>query len=185
MVNARRLVFEQAHEPAQPALVPDRVFLTPPGGPIKLTITAAASFPNVYLTRDRKRIIFVSDETLKIFDARYGDMIRCVEGVARKTIHFLVNVTEEYGVTSGSGLIQVWKINIGQKLYEFCSSENISPIGIINDDVVAIIEGKLEVYNFHTGKPVRSFKDPRLVHKTNFRELKQATFSVSTDASRK
>ena len=168
MVNTRRLVFEQAHKPSQPALVPDKVCLTPPGGPIQHSITAHTSFSSVYLTRDRKRIISASyDKTLKIFDARYGHIIRSTEGVVTMTKHFRVNITEEYGVTSGSGLIQVWKINTGQKLYEFCSTENVSPIGLINDDVVVIIEGKLDVYNFRTGKPVRSLKDPRLVQKTN------------------
>ena len=164
MINARRLVFEEAQKPALPALVPDKVCLTAPGGPIQHTITAHTSFSNVYLTRDRKRIISASyDGTLKIFDARFGHMIRSTEGVAQMTKHFRVDVTEEYGVTSGSGLIQVWKINTGQKLHKFRSSGNISPIGLINDDVVAIIEGRLEVNNFRTGKRERSFNDPRLV----------------------
>jgi WD40 repeat protein len=165
MVNAQRLVFEQAHKPAQPALVPDKVCLTPPGGPIQHTITAHTSFSNVYLTRDRKRILSASyDGTLKIFDARFGHMIRSTEGVEEMTKHFRVDVTEEYGVTSGSGVIQVWKINTGQRLHQFRSSPNISPIGLINDDVVAILEGRLEVNNFRTGaEQIRSFNDPRLV----------------------
>ena len=107
---------------------------------------------------------------MKIFDARCGHIIRRgTEGVKFITTHFLVNITEEYGVTSGSGAIQVWNINTGQKLYEFCSSETVSPIGLINDDIVAIVQGKLEVYNFRTGKPVRSFKDPRLVQINRYR----------------
>ena len=158
----RRLVFEQAHRPAQPALVPDKICLEQPGGPIQHTITAHTSFSNVYLTRDRKKIISASyDGTLKIFDARFGYVIRSTEGVV-KTTHFLVDVTEDYGVISGSRLIQVWNINTGQKLHEFPACTNTT-IGLINDDVVAIIDTKLVVNNFRTGQQVGFFTDPRLV----------------------
>lgn len=164
MTNVRRLVFQQAHNPSQPALVPDRVCLNPPGGPIQHTITAHTSFSNVYLTHDRKKIISASyDGTLKIFDARFGHLIRSTEGVVGMTKHFLVDITEKYGVISGDGLIQVWKINTGQKLHEFPSSGNISPIGLINDDIVAIMEKKMMVNNLQTGKQVGFYSDPRLV----------------------
>ena len=164
MANVRTLVLEQAHKPAEPSLVPDKICLEQPGGPIQHTITAHTSFSNVYLTHDRKKIISASyDGTLKIFDARFGHVIRSTEGVVRMTKHFHVDVTEKYGVISGDGLIQVWKINTGQKLHEFPSSRNVSPIGLINDDVVAIMERKLVVNNFQTGKQEGVFSDPRLV----------------------
>ena len=164
MLNVRRLVLEQAHQPKQTALVPDRLCLTPPGGSIKHTITAHTSFSSVYLTRDRKRIISASyDGTLKIFDARFGHMIRSTEGVREMSKHFIIDITEEYGVASVRATIQVWKINTGQLLYEFPSDINISPITLLNNDVVALADGSVEVFNFRTGKRERSFGDPRLV----------------------
>ena len=161
MINIKKLVFQQAHEPAHPALVPDKVCLTPPGGPIQHTITAHTSFSNVYLTRDRKRIISASyDQTLKIFDVQYGHMIRNTEGVKDISKFFVVDVTEEYGVVSGSGEIQVWKTNTGQLLHVFQSSWNISPVALINEDVVALMEKRVKVFNFRTGKQEREFDDP-------------------------
>ena len=186
MVNARRLVFEQAHKPAQPALVPDKVWLTPPGGPLLLTITGDSLSSYVYLTRDQKRIISLSGKnTLKIFDARDGHLIgRGTEGVGCMTNHFLVNITEEYGVTSGHGGFEVWNINTGQQLHDVHFSKYVCSIGLINDDIVAIIEGEVQVYNFRTGKSVQSFRDPRLVQKQILDSFSKRRFFFNTDAGR-
>ena len=163
MEYTRRLVCEQAQHPPQAALVPDKVCLTQPGGAVLHTITAHASFTNVYLTRDKRRIFSASyDGTLKIFDARYGHLIRATEGVKNMTKHFEVDDSEEIGVTSGAGEIQVWKINTGQLLHAFPSSGNISPIALINDVIVAIAEQRVELLNFRTGKRDGAFSDPQL-----------------------